>query len=220
ITWESVDLPEPFGPMIACTSPSFTVSESEWRISRSSTCTFKFLTSSKAITFFPFSPRPEEHRERGPKGVVDFSSLKAGLLNLLQVLSNRTFERDRDQLLRFHREFHRQLLQHVLHKAVDDQPNRFFLGEAALRAIEQHVLGYLRGGRFVLEQRRGILRFHVRNGVGAAFVADQKRVAGGVVARAGRFAMRGDEAAIGVLRHACGNTLGDDPARRVLAEME
>ena len=32
----SVDLPEPFGPMIAWTSPSFTVSDRPWRISAAS----------------------------------------------------------------------------------------------------------------------------------------------------------------------------------------
>src|SRR5216684_4824563 len=49
MTWDSVDLPEPFGPMMACTSPRFTVSESAWRISRSSTRTCRFLTSSSGI---------------------------------------------------------------------------------------------------------------------------------------------------------------------------
>src|SRR3981189_3464514 len=49
MTWESVDLPERFGPMTACTSPLFTVSDSPWRISRSSTRTCRFLTSSNGI---------------------------------------------------------------------------------------------------------------------------------------------------------------------------
>src|SRR6266478_5614119 len=49
MTWDSVDLPEPFGPMIAWTSPRFTVSESPWRISRSSTRTCRSLTSSSGI---------------------------------------------------------------------------------------------------------------------------------------------------------------------------
>src|SRR5580700_10217371 len=49
MTWLSVDLPEPFGPMMACTSPLFTVSESPWRISRSSTRTCRSLTSSSGI---------------------------------------------------------------------------------------------------------------------------------------------------------------------------
>src|ERR1700689_5300016 len=54
----------------------------------------------------------------------------------------------------------------------------------------------------------------------AAFVADQKQIAGGVVARAGGLAVGGDEAAIGVLRYAGGDALGDDPAGGVFAEMD
>src|SRR4030081_3323681 len=53
----------------------------------------------------------------------------------------------------------------------------------------------------------------------AAFVADQQRIAGGKVARVGGLAVRGDEAAVGVLRHARRDALGDDPAGGVLAEM-
>src|SRR5438445_2501135 len=51
MTCDSVDLPEPFGPMIACTSPGLTVSDRPWRISRSSTRTLRFLTSSNDIAF-------------------------------------------------------------------------------------------------------------------------------------------------------------------------
>src|ERR1017187_5655251 len=53
MTWLSVDLPEPFGPMMAWTSPLFTVSESPWRISRSSTRTCRFFTSSNGIHSIP-----------------------------------------------------------------------------------------------------------------------------------------------------------------------
>src|SRR6476469_114305 len=60
-------------------------------------------------------------------------------------LTHASFQRDRDQLLRFHREFHRQLLQHVLDETVDNQGGRFLCRHAALAAIEQHVLGDFRG---------------------------------------------------------------------------
>src|SRR5689334_13263692 len=53
-----------------------------------------------------------------------------------------------------------------------------------------------------------------------ALIADQKRVTRREVARILRLAVRRDEAAIGVLRFARGNTLGDDPARGVRAEMD
>src|SRR5262245_37749063 len=67
MTCDSVDLPEPFGPMIACTSPLITVSDSPWRISRSSTRTCKFLTSSNAVIFFPSGlQRPQNGRQHQP----------------------------------------------------------------------------------------------------------------------------------------------------------
>ena len=71
----------------------------------------------------------------------------------------------------------------------------------------------------MLEGDARILRLDIGDGVGAALVADQQRVAVGVVARAGRLAVAGDEAAIGVVRMAGGDALGDDPALRVLAEV-
>ena len=112
------------------------------------------------------------------------------------------------------------MLQHVLDEAVDDQRHRFFLAQSALHAIEQHVFGNLRRRRLVLEQRRRVLGFDIRHGVRAALVADQQRIARGEVARARRLAMCGDEAAIGVLRHAGGDALRDDAAGRVLAQMD
>src|SRR4051794_20590839 len=67
MTCDSVDLPEPFGPMIACTSPGLTVSDSPWRISRSSTRTCRFFTSSNAVIFFPSGiERPQNGRQHQP----------------------------------------------------------------------------------------------------------------------------------------------------------
>src|SRR5437588_487865 len=65
-------LPDPFGPMIACTSPLFTASDSPCRISRSSTRTCRFLTSSNAVILFStiltwdglFSPMPHPFSTR------------------------------------------------------------------------------------------------------------------------------------------------------------
>src|SRR3954447_4108356 len=80
MTWDSVDLPEPFGPMIACTSPGFTVSVSPWRISRSSTRTCRFLTSSNDIScvlklfgrFQALLDAIEPQPNAGNIGVVEF----------------------------------------------------------------------------------------------------------------------------------------------------
>src|SRR5215471_5123214 len=127
MTWESVDLPEPFGPMIACTSPLFTVSVSPWRISRSSTRTCRFFTSSNAI--ISTSVCLLVSRERQPRASRRPASADAAL------------QRDRDQFLRFDRELHRELLQHVLDEAVDDEADSLLLAQATLNAVEQHVLG-------------------------------------------------------------------------------
>src|SRR6266436_8149984 len=190
MTWESVDFPEPFGPMMAWTSPLFTVSVSPWRISRSSTRTCRSLTSSSGIFLFRLFLVSRERRRRVSKDVANNLSSHPSRRQLTRpprdkVLSNRSFERNRDQLLRFHRELHRQLLQHGLHKTVDDEADGFFLAEPALDTVEQDILGDLRGGRLVLEGRRRVLCLDIGHGVRAAFVADQQRVAGREIPRAG-----------------------------------
>src|ERR1700681_2194047 len=112
MTWLSVDLPDPFGPMIACTSPVFTVSDSPWRISRSSTRTCRFLTSSSDIIFFRFflvlRSAIGASRRTWPTIFVSSFETDAARPPQDEVLSNRSLKRDRDQLLRLDREFHRQ----------------------------------------------------------------------------------------------------------------
>src|SRR3954454_10835472 len=219
MTWLSVDLPEPFGPIMACTSPLFTTSESPWRISRSSTRTCRFLTSSNGIIMFRFFLVPRKHRDR--VSTILFSSLDTPVAaDRDESLSNRSFQRDRDQFLRFNRKLHRELLEHVLDEAVDDKAYRFFLRQPALRAIEQHVLGNLGGGGFVLEQSGGVLCLDVGHRVRAALVADQERIARREIARAGRLAVRGHEAPIGVLGTSRRDALGDDTAGGVLAQVQ
>src|SRR6202161_3155391 len=113
MTWDSVDLPEPFGPMMACTSPLFTASESPWRISRSSTRTCRFLTSSNGIHLvlkiwnlvIARSPCDEAIQ-------FCFRLLDCFALLAMTISTDAALQRDRNQLLRFNREFHRQLLQH------------------------------------------------------------------------------------------------------------
>src|SRR5215470_10053841 len=152
-TCARVDLPEPFGPISACTLPRPTESSSPLSIFLPSTSTCRFRTSKRFI------------------------------------LSHAAFQADRDQLLRLDGKFHRQLLQHVLDEAIDHERGRLFLGQSALRAVEQHVFGNLRGGRLVLEHSRGVLGLDIGHGVGAALIADQKRIAIGEIARTGRAAV-------------------------------
>src|SRR5208283_1427398 len=114
----SVDLPVPFGPMIAATSPSWTVSVSPSSIFRSPMETWRFLISSMS----------------NPVLVVVFKRAA-----FQKTSAHAPFERDRDQLLRFDRELHRQLLQHVPHEAVDDQRRRLLRRKPPLRGVEKLV---------------------------------------------------------------------------------
>src|SRR3982074_52660 len=144
MTCDSVDLPEPFGPMMACTSPLFTVSESPWRISFSSTRTCRFLTSSSGITYFRFSSAflvlrsAEGASRRTCPTIFPFSSFETAAVRPPQdeASSNRTFQTDRNQLLRLNREFHRQLLQHVFHETVDHEAPALSLRQRAVHAIK------------------------------------------------------------------------------------
>ncbi len=93
--------------------------------------------------------------------------------------------------------------------------------EAALPAVEQLVLADLRGRRLVLDLRGRVLHLDVGEGVRAALVAEQQRVALRVVARAGR-ADRSifTRPAVGVLAAAGGDALGQDRAAGVLADVD
>src|SRR5262249_22237292 len=75
-TWASVDLPEPFGPMMAWTSPAFTVRSRPLSISRPSTVTLRSLISSIATSFFPFKILQTEVRD----DLRDQLALLGGLL--------------------------------------------------------------------------------------------------------------------------------------------
>src|SRR3546814_8072752 len=113
--------------------------------------------------------------------------------------ANRSLEADFQQLLRLHRELHRQLAEDLLAEAVDDQADRVFLADAAAAAIEHLVVGDLGRGGLVLDGGAGVLHLDVGEGVRAAFLADEQRVALGVVARAVGGSRHLDQAAVGVL---------------------
>src|SRR5260221_5380059 len=116
--------------------------------------------------------------------------------SIITGLPDAAFEADREELLRLDRELHRQLLQDVPAEAVDDQGQRVLVGEAALAAIEQLVVADLRGRRLVLDPGRRVAHLDIGNGVGAAAVADQQRVALRVVARTLGARLHPDEAPI------------------------
>jgi hypothetical protein len=59
--------------------------------------------------------------------------------------ADRPLQADLDQLLRFHRELHRELLQHLAGEAVDNEAHRLFLVQAALdEAIGLVVNGFVK----------------------------------------------------------------------------
>jgi hypothetical protein len=119
------------------------------------------------------------------------------------------------KLLRFHREFHRQRLQHLLAEPVDHERHGLFLVHAALAAVEQLVVIDLRGRRLVLHAGRVVLDLDVGHRVRPAFVADQQAVALGVVAAVLGLGVHRHKPAIGVLRLARADALGHDPRLRV-----
>ncbi|MNI37047.1 hypothetical protein D3C73_911200 [compost metagenome] len=111
------------------------------------------------------------------------------------------------------------MLYDILDEAVDDQCDRLFFRNAALHGVELLVVGNLRGGRLVFDLCRLVLHLDVRHGMRTALVADEERIAVGEVARVLGTAVDRHLTTIGILRHASGNALGNDTARRVLAEM-
>src|SRR5262245_66519689 len=138
--------------MMACTLPFSTVRSRPLRIFRPSTSACRFLISSRGINVCSFNlsivvpaerPKRESRDPYSPPWLWIPGRAATRLARDDSNSPHRPFQTDRDQLLRLDREFHRQLLQHVLDEAVDHQRHRFFLGEAALHAVEQRVLGTL-----------------------------------------------------------------------------
>src|SRR5688500_14950698 len=158
--------------MIACTSPGRTARSTPRRIGLPPTVACRSFTSS--ITG-PSTP-PTARRS-----------------------ANAALQADAEQLLRLHRELHGQLLEHLLAEAVHDHVDGVLRGETALLEVEDLVLADLRGGGLVLHLRGRVQHLDVGEGVRAALVAEQQRVALRVVARVLRVLADADEAAVGVL---------------------
>src|SRR5215467_15098164 len=109
-TCASVLFPEPFGPMIECTSPASKLRSIPFRISRLSTRTCKFLISSKLIL------RPLSRYPQVPSPISSDAALQA----------------DAQQLLRFHCKLHRQLAENPLAEPVHDHGHSVFRLQSAL----------------------------------------------------------------------------------------
>src|SRR6516162_2064917 len=191
-TAASVLLPEPFGPMIACTSPGFTKRSIPRRISRPS--------ASRACR-------------------LRISSIGAAVVITLPS-TDAAFEAHGEQLLRLDCEFHRQLLEHLLAKAVDNQRDRILGAQTTLAAIEELIVADLRGRRLVLDAGRRVAHFDIGHGVRPAAVADQQRIALCVVTRILCPRLHPDETAIGILPATGRNPFRYTRRPGVLADMD
>src|SRR5215208_3459050 len=105
-----------------------------------------------------------------------------------------------EQALGLDGELHRQLAEHVLAEAVDDERDGVLLRDAALLEVEELLLADARGRRLVLDARGVVHHLDVGEGVRARAAADEHRVALRVVARALRPGEDLDQAAVGVVR--------------------
>src|SRR2546428_13945264 len=95
-TFARVLFPDPFGPMIAWTSPTFTVRSTPFRISLSPTFARNPLTSSRAIVL-----------SSAPRGASAHRALEV--------------QAHREQLLGLHGELHREVQEDLLAAAVHDR---------------------------------------------------------------------------------------------------
>ena len=122
--------------------------------------------------------------------------------------------------MRFHGELHGEFAEDFLAESMHDHRHGIFAGDAALAAVENLVFADFRGGGFVLHLRRGVAHFQIGEGVRAAFVAEQQRIALRVVARAGGRFQNLDAAAIGVLPVSGRDALADDGGSGVLPDVD
>src|SRR4030095_11202364 len=132
--------------------------------------------------------------------------------------TDRPFETDTQQLLRFHRELHRQFLEHLHAEAVDDHRHRVLRREAAALAVIELVFTDARGRGLVLDPGGGVLHLDVGEGVSGALVAQQQRVTLRVVASADGALRDLYLPAVGVASMAGRDALGEDRASGVPAE--
>src|SRR5450755_2318409 len=189
-TCARVLLPEPFGPMMACTSPAFTVRLTPFSISLPATRAVKSEISSKIV----------------------LSSSPAS--------ADGSFQAHAEQILCLDREFHRQFFEHDFTEATDDHIDRILGGNSALQAIEQLILANFGGAGLMFDRRGRILHFHIGEGVRRAFRAHQQRVALRKIAGAGRARQNFHQAAIGVLCVTGGDALGNNGALSVFPDVD
>src|SRR6185312_6589270 len=125
-----------------------------------------------------------------------------------------------EQVLRLDGELHRQFLEDGLAEAAHDHVHRILLGDAALQAVEELVLADLRGARLVLDRRGGILHLDVGEGMRTAPAAHEERIALSEVPRSVRARQDLHETSVRVLTLPRGDSLRDDRAARITADVD
>src|SRR3990170_2923258 len=195
-TWARVLFPDPFGPMIAWTSPRFTVRSTPFRISLSVTLARRFRTSSSASA-------------NRPAPVAPASADRA-----LEV------QADLDELLRFDGELHRELEEHLFAEAVHDHVRGVLRREPALLAVKHLVVPDLRGRGLVFHLGRWLHHLDVRERVRPALAPEEEGIALGVIARVRRTLEDPHLATVRVVSMARGDALRDDRASGVLPDVD
>src|SRR6266545_2147321 len=163
--------------MMACTSPFPMVSDTPRRISLSPADARRSLISSTSHLL---------HCVNGKRRTVNGAAGRGPFTvhcSLFTLLSNATLKADAEQLLRFHCELHRELLENLLAEAVHDHRDRVLGVETALHTVEDLVFTNLRSRGLVLHGCGRVLYIDVRERVRPATGPDEHRVALGVVAR-------------------------------------
>src|SRR5262245_43618193 len=190
-TWANVLLPDPFGPITACTSPARTSRSTPRRISRPSTPAWRFRM---------------------------LSITSAGLI--CSTSAHAAFEAHAQEPRRLDRELHREVLEDFLAEAVHDHRHRVLAGQPPLLAVEQLVLADALRGRLVLHRGRAVAELDVGKGVGSAAIPQQHGIALRVVPRVGRAGQHLDQPAVRVAPFAGRDSLRDDGAPGVLPDVD
>ena len=120
----------------------------------------------------------------------------------------------------FDGEFHRETGEDFVGVAVDYEAYSVFGVEASLVAVEELLVADLGSGGLMLDDSRRVEALDVREGVGAAFRADQQAVTLGIVPRPDRSRIHPHETPVAVLAMAGGNSLADNTALGSPADMD
>ena len=86
-------------------------------------------------------------------------------------LTNAALKRDAQQLLRFQRKLHRQLLEHFLAEPTHDHRHRLLGVQSTRLQIKNLIFTDLARAGFVLERRAVVPHFDIRERVRAALIA-------------------------------------------------